>query len=94
MNKDQSVWHPDKKGIILTKNIITPMMDDIHILMTNYIELCRTNMKSAEFGYKREEIHEQSESAIRVIYDINQKILHHKILLYIAPYFHLKLNQL
>jgi hypothetical protein len=27
---------------------------------------------------------------LKVIYEINQKILHHKILMFIAPYFQLK----
>jgi hypothetical protein len=92
LNQDESVWHPDKKGIVLTKNIITPMLNDIFILMENYVAVCKTNIKNAEFDYQRENIHKQSENALSVIYEINQKILHRKILLYIAPYFQLEIE--
>lgn len=88
-NKDQFVWQPDKKGIILTEKIITPMLDDIHALMTKHNECCSINIKDSYFGDQYDWLYKQSANAISVIYDINQKTLHHKILLHIAPHFQL-----
>jgi hypothetical protein len=91
LNQNDAVWHPDKKGVCLTKHIITPILNEIFVMMTDYKELCDERMKEATPA-QYEKIHNQSKNAVSVIYDINQKILHGRILTYIAPYFQLELN--
>lgn len=91
-NKDQSAWHPDKKGIILTDKIITPMLDDVRTLMTKHNKSCSVNIKNSDFEDQYDWLYKQSTHAVSVIYDINQKILHHKILLHIAPHFQLVMD--
>lgn len=92
LNQNESIWHPDKKGVCLTKYIITPILDEIYSMMIEYKELCKERTKNAQTPEQYEKIHEQSTSAIDIIYEINQKILHKKILTYIAPYFQLELT--
>lgn len=92
LNQKEAIWHPDKKGICLTKYIITPILDEIYSMMVEYKELCKVRAKNTETSDQYEKIHEQSTNAISIIYEINQKILHKKILAYVAPYFQLELN--
>lgn len=93
MNQDESIWHPDKKGVALTQKIIIPILNDVHLLMKNYVEVCKLNLNVVEFNYEREKIGMQSQSAIGVMFDISQKKLQHKILLYLAPYFQLEITE-
>lgn len=92
LNQNEAVWHPDKKGICLTKYIITPILDEIFSMMTDYTNLCNERRKNAQTSEQREKIQDQSTNALKVIYEINQKELHKDILKYIAPYFQLELN--
>jgi hypothetical protein len=88
LNKDQYVWHSDKKGVVLTKKIITPILENVKSLMEDFVDLCKKNIEDGQL----DEMLDQSENAIKVVYEINQKILHQKILRYIAPYFQLELD--
>lgn len=94
LNQNEAIWHPDKKGICLTKYIITPILDEIFSMMSDYKNLCNERMKNSQTSEQREKIHEQSTNALKVIYEINQKELHKDILKYIAPYFQLELTEL
>lgn len=93
ISKNESMWHPDKKGITLTKNIISPVSDEIFTLMKAYSHTCKITINDAQFEYQKEEIYKKSETAIEIIKEINLKTLHHKILLFIAPYFQLELDK-
>lgn len=92
INQNEAVWRPDKKGTCLSKYIITPMLEAIKILLIEYSKLCKSKIQGFKIS-QCEKISEQNKNSIEVIYEINQKILHHKILNYIAPYFQLELNQ-
>jgi len=94
ISKDESIWHSDKKGIILTKNIITPILDEIFILLKAYLQTCAYNMENTDSLQQKEKLYEKIEKIIKITKDINLKILHHKILIFIAPYFQLELNKL
>jgi hypothetical protein len=91
INQNEAVWRPDKKGVCLSKYIITPMLEAIKILLIEYSKLCKSKMQSVDIS-QCEKISEQNKNSIEVIYEINQKILHHKILNHIAPYFQLELT--
>ena len=92
LSKTNVVWQPDPKGICLTKYIITPILDEIFSMMTDYKELCDERMKNSETSDQCDKIHKQSTNSLEIIYDINQKNLHRKILTYVAPYFQLELK--
>lgn len=89
VNKKNPSWQSDKKGILITEYIITPALEFIFILMKNYVDACKIKIKDTD-GDQFEKIYNQSESALLVIHEINQKKLHHKILLNIAPHFQLE----
>lgn len=91
LNQNDLIWRPDAKGVCLTNHIITPILNEIFSMMTEYKDLCKERVKDAQTSEQHEKIHNQSTNALGVIYDINQKILHKKILTYIAPYFQLEL---
>lgn len=67
-------------------------MDEIYSMMVDYKTLCKKRIQNVETTDQYEKIHNQSINSVSIIYDINQKILHRKILAYIAPYFQLELT--
>lgn len=89
--KNKTVWDTDTQGIYLTENIITPMLDEIKIMLQEYITLNKAKMSTVSF-FQCEILNERSENASKAVFDINQKKLHRKILLYIAPHFKLDLH--
>jgi hypothetical protein len=90
INQNEAVWQPDKKGVCLTRHIITPLLEEIKVEMQDYTVICKSRMKKALHS-QWEIINQQSTHAIEIIYEINQKILHQRVLHYIAPYFQLEL---
>jgi hypothetical protein len=91
INQNETIWQPDKKGICLTRYIITPMLEEIKSLLQDYTKICELRLKKCNM-IQCEQINQQSTNAVSVIYEINQKILHEKVLKYIAPYFQLELT--
>jgi len=92
LTKTNIIWQPDPKGIYLTKYIITPILDEIFSMMIDYKEICDKRAKTAETISQCDNIYKQSVNSVEIIRDINQKILHKKILKYIAPYFQLEIK--
>lgn len=88
LNKTDKVWLKDSNGVCITKHIITPILAEIRKLIDIYIKACHAKMQlphtpTSEF----DKLHDSGFHGVKILYEIDQKILHHKILLYIAPYF-------
>lgn len=90
LNKTDKVWLKDSNGVCITKHVITPILAEIRKLIDVYIKLCNEKMHlphtpTSDF----DKFHNIGFHGVKILYEIDQKILHHKILLYIAPYFQL-----
>lgn len=91
LSQNENIWYPDKKGICLLKHIIVPVLDEVKRIMQKYVKDCYELMaNSSESDFIK--IGGQMSHGTQVIYEINQKELHHKVLNYIAPYFQLELS--
>jgi len=77
-DKDNT-WKYDTNGIKITEYIINPILMQIHCLMSQYITLC-------------DETNDTYKIAAKLIYEIEEKTLHRKILIHIAPYFQPEFN--
>lgn len=93
VSKNENGWQPDKKGITFTKNVITPILNELFDILKAYIDNSKDLIRDVEFPYEKEEIYRKSEEATEIIGNINLKKLHHKILLFVAPYFQLEIDQ-
>lgn len=91
LSQNENIWYPDKKGICLLKHIIVPVLDEVKRIMQKYVKDCYELMaNSSESDFIK--IGGQMSHGTQIIYEINQKELHHKVLNYIAPYFQLELS--
>lgn len=93
LNKTDKTWLQDNRGSCLTKHIIEPLLKEIKKLLQKYIKLSEKNLESKSL----EEIEKSQNKgmlAVKIIYDINDKSLHKKILRYIAPLFQLEQTNL
>jgi hypothetical protein len=91
LNKTDIVWLKDSNGVCITKHIIDPILAEIRALMETYKKTCAKTMElpdTSEQTYDR--LYVNGYNALKVIYSIDQKILHHKILTFIAPHFQLE----
>ena len=86
LNQTEHVWLKDINGICLEKYIISPILEEIKLIMKNYIKDCYTDMSSNDVI---ETLGNKPTIAMKIIYEINQKELHKKILDFIAPHFQL-----
>lgn len=90
LNKTDKVWLKDSNGICITKHIITPILAEIRKLIDVYIKLCNEKMHFPHTPVSEfDKLHNSGFHGVKILYEIDQKILHHKILLYIAPHFQL-----
>jgi hypothetical protein len=89
LNKTDKTWLTDKKGVCLTKHIIEPLLKEIKKLLQKYVKALEEHqeLKSLE---EIEKSQNKGTFAVKIIYDINDKSLHKKILRYIAPHFQLE----
>lgn len=90
LNKTDIVWLKDSNGVCITKHIIEPLLAEIKILMKDYQILCSNKLSTLNLLEKEyDTVYINGFNALKVVQSIDQKILHHKILTYIAPYFQL-----
>jgi hypothetical protein len=87
---DEKIWMQDKKGVCLTQLVIEPIIEEIRVIIFDYCDLCKSQMKVANL----KEIEKLSENVfyiLKIMYEINTKEIHSKILKYIAPHFQLEI---
>ena len=90
LNKTEKVWLKDFNGVCVTQHVISPILEKIKKMMIKYGKKCHEEMNNPNIHEDRfNKLCENQSTSLKVIYDINQKKLHHKILLYLAPHFQL-----
>jgi hypothetical protein len=91
LNKTDKVWLKDLNGVCVTKHVIDPILEEIKTMMQNFMKECDKLMQEPDIPlYEFDKINNNRSYCLKVIYEINQKILHHKILMFIARYFEIK----
>lgn len=93
LNKKDKTWLHDKNGTCLTKHIIDPLLKEIKKLLQKYVKLLDTDNETKTLN-ELEKSQAQGMFAVKIIYEINEKELHKKILRYIAPHFQLEQSNL
>jgi hypothetical protein len=93
LNKREKTWLHDKKGTCLTKYIVDPILKEIKKLLQRYVKENSENIQKSTFE-EMEKIQNNGMIAVNIIYEINEKELHKKILKYIAPHFQLEQTNL
>lgn len=92
LNKE-NVWLKDMNGVCITKHIVDPMLKVIKKILQKYVKQCEQINKDHEVE-EIEKIQTIAMIAIDIIKEINDKVLHLKILKYVAPHFQLEQNTL
>lgn len=92
IDKKETDWTVDKKGVKTTKYIIDPLLEYLKILLNKYIDenglenYCHENY--TDFKKRTDDM----ETTIEIIASITNKILSPQIIKYIAPHFFLTKN--
>ena len=89
LNKNEKIWSKDKGGICINDLIITPILEEIKIMINEYNNMCNYNIRLPKSDY--ETLSDKISESLKIIYDITTKKLHKLILNYIAPHFQLDL---
>lgn len=88
LDKNDDIWIKDKKGTSLIKMVITPILEETKKIMTEYMPICCSIIEKAN-ARRAEKITEKMFNMGKIIYDINTKEVHPKVLKYISPHFKL-----
>ena len=90
LNKTDKVWLKDFNGVCVIRHIIDPILKEILKMLKVYVKNCSKSMENSNISIDEfDKYNDKLCTAVKVIYDINQKQLHNQILRYIAPYFQL-----
>jgi hypothetical protein len=87
LNKNEKIWSKDKGGICINEFIITPILEEIKIMINEFNNECNNKIKLPKSDY--EALSDKISGSLKIIYDITTKKLHKSILSYIAPHFQL-----
>lgn len=91
---ENKVWLQDKKGSYLTKCVVTPILEKIRKILIKYDVKCHEEIANVDTELERlEKLSNDRTTILKIIYDINTKSLHTKVLAYIAPRFQLESSQ-
>lgn len=94
LDQDDQIWLTDKKGTYIEKTIISPLLDELKLIMQNYKNKCIEKMETLEVSSKDIEKYTNAGFILsKVNLDIDLKQLHPKILTYITPHFQLRLKK-
>jgi len=92
LEENEKLWIKDLKGITLTKYIITPILNEVKLIIQDYHKKCVIEMNNKFKSLDElEKISNYAYNCIKLIRDINDKIVHDNILRYIIPQFQLQL---
>lgn len=93
LDQDDQIWLTDKKGTYIEKTIISPLLDELKLIMQNYKNKCKEKMETVEISTKDiEKFTNAGFTLSKVNLDIDLKQLHPKILTYITPHFQLRIK--
>lgn len=95
LNKKDKVWLQDRNGTCLVNHIIDPILKVIKKSLQLYVEsVDKGKYNCSKTIDEFEKFMKNGVHASDIIVDIDKKILHHKILKYIAPHFQLEQTNL
>jgi len=90
LNKTDKVWLKDFNGVCVIKHIIDPILEEVKKLLLEHIKHCNEMIEDPNTNIEEfDKIYNNVQHILKIIYEINQKELHNKILKYIAPHFQL-----
>lgn len=96
LDNNKTIWIPDLNCQLTLKQIIFPFLDEIRCMMEKYLKKCLSEISGikindeTDFVYA-EKIYCNFHNCIKLIRDINDKVIHDDILRYIIPKFQLQI---
>ena len=87
-------WKKDMDGTVIIKNIINPILKKVLSMLQEYTLIVNEKNKELLIMYEIEELNNNAMIALKIIIDINNKVLHKQILQHIAPKFQLNCETL
>jgi hypothetical protein len=92
LSKNEGVWVQDKKGICLTKFVISPVVETVESKVEEYKKVCEKTLKDPTINSDMgEKMMNYLFIAEKLLLDITTKEAHGKVLRYIAPHFQIDL---
>jgi hypothetical protein len=94
IEKSDKIWINDKKGILLKKYVITPILSEVKLMIDKYYKYCKKQIKENGDYLSLDAIEKLIDYSItceKISSDIYNEILHDVVLKYITPYFQLEI---
>lgn len=92
LEENEKLWMKDLKGITITKYIVTPILTEVKSMIQEYHKKCISEMNQNNKSLDDlEKMSNYAYNCIKLIRDINDKIIHDDILRYIIPKFQLQI---
>jgi hypothetical protein len=95
IEKSDKIWINDKKGILLKKYIITPILTEVKLMVDKYFKYCKKQIKENEEYLNLDAIEKLANASMtceKISIDIANEVMHELILKYITPYFQLEIE--
>lgn len=93
LEENEKLWMKDLKGVTITKYIVSPILTEVRLMIQEYHKKCVMEMNGN--GKSLDDLEKMSNYAyncIKLIRDINDKVIHDDILRYIIPKFQLQIT--
>jgi acetone carboxylase gamma subunit len=94
IEKSDKIWINDKKGVLLKKYIITPILTEVKLMVDKYFKYCKNQIKENGEYLNLDTIEKLMDFSItceKISIDIGNEVLHDLVLKYITPYFQLEI---
>jgi hypothetical protein len=94
LESSDKIWLTDKKGIMLKKYIITPILIEVKLMVDKYFKYCKKQIKENGEFLNLDTIEKFVNASItceKISIDIGNEVMHESVLKYITPYFQLDL---
>jgi hypothetical protein len=92
LEENERLWMKDLKGVTITKYIVTPILNEVRLMIQEYNKKCVAEMNNSDKSLDDlEKISNYAYNCIKLIRDINDKVIHDDVLRYIIPKFQLQI---
>lgn len=88
IDDSEKIWKTDKGGICVTEFLISPILEEIKMMMNEHYKKCYEQMQDPENDYMK--YANKMKASNEIIYDITTKKLQKSVLTYVAPHFQLE----
>jgi hypothetical protein len=90
LKENELLWMKDLKGVTITKYLIIPILNEVYIIIDEYLEHCSTIMKAKDTSFDdMDKYYKYSVICKKILSDIGNKLFHDPILKYIISKFQL-----